>query len=226
MTILEIELLSDNLDATGEFYTNILGLEPESKDADHVSFRAGESILIFTRSVNLCPVYHFAFNIPKNTLDEAYIWISSRTSVIPVSETGAMADFTAWNAKAFYFYDNNGNILEMIAHFDLDNETNQPFTASVISGISEIAIVTEDVPRYTAQLSKISGIGVYEKQEPLPNFAALGDANGLFIISEEGRHWNPTNQPSHKFFTRVKFRNGDVVKELRLNETGDNKAPE
>jgi catechol 2,3-dioxygenase-like lactoylglutathione lyase family enzyme len=217
MTILRVELLSDNLDSTAEFYTNILGIEVSEKTEDSVSFNIGQSVLSFKRSINQQPVYHFAFNIPNNTLDEALFWVSSKTQVIPIKENENIADFTAWNAKAIYFYDNNGNVLEFIARFDLSNETSEPFTASVITGISEIAVVTEDVPKYTERLSKLTGVQPYDKQPLHDNFAALGDANGLFIISQEGRNWFPTDKPCKKFYSKIKIGSGETIREISLN---------
>jgi catechol-2,3-dioxygenase len=218
MKILEVELLSDNLDTTAEFYANALGLEIIEKTADLLSIKIGFSTLVFKRSINLQPVYHIAFNIPENTLDEALIWVSSKTAIVPASADSQIAEFSAWNARAFYFYDNNGNVLEFIARFDLQQTTAAPFTSEAISCISEIAIVTENVRKYSSQLSKLTGIQPYEKQPLHDNFAALGDAHGLFIISEEGRNWYPTNNPSKKFPVRIKIQSGEIIRELSLNE--------
>ena len=38
--------------------------------------------------------------------------------LLPYSAKEEIADFSSWNAKAFYFHDNNGNILELITHYD------------------------------------------------------------------------------------------------------------
>jgi len=217
MKILKVELLSDNLDATADYYTSTLGFEVNEKTDDALSFKIGYSLLLFKRSINQQPVYHFAFNIPDNTLEEAMIWISAKTKIIPASKDSEVAEFSAWNARAFYFYDNNGNILEFIARFDLNEKTSAPFTASSVTCISEIAIVTENVKKYSSSLSKLTGVNNYEKQPAHENFAALGDAHGLFIISKEGRNWFPTEKPSKNFPTVVKIQTGDTIRELTLN---------
>ncbi len=217
MKILEVELLSDNLENTAAFYAESLGLPVIEKETDSLKIKIGYSTLTFKRSINRQPVYHIAFNIPENTLEEALIWVSSKTTIIPATADSQVAEFTAWNARAFYFYDNNGNVLEFIARFDLEQKTTAPFTSEAISCISEVAIVTENVRKYSRQLSKLTGIEPYEKQPVHDNFAALGNANGLFIISEEGRNWFPTNDPSKKFPVRIKFQSGELIREISLN---------
>jgi catechol-2,3-dioxygenase len=221
MKILGVELLSDNLVATEEFYTGVLGLPLVGKDNDLVTFKAGMSMLTFKRSFNLMPVYHFAFNIPPDGVDEAFFWVSSKCPILPVADDQPIADFTAWNAKAFYFSDNNGNILEFIARRDLDMHDREPFTAAQILSISEIAIVTPDVSKYSRRLTKYTGVKPYPKQPPHSNFVALGNEEGLFIISETGRHWYPTDKPSAEFSTKVKIDTGETIKELSLNEGKD-----
>ena len=39
---------------------------------------------------------------------------------------GYIADFIKWHAKSFYFKDPAGNILELIARFDLDDIAGEP----------------------------------------------------------------------------------------------------
>jgi hypothetical protein len=60
-------------------------------------------------------VLHFTFNIPHNQLDAAISWLQQFTSLLPVPGNGHIATFESWNAHAVYFYDNNGNLLELIA---------------------------------------------------------------------------------------------------------------
>src|SRR3954453_13270704 len=117
MNILEIEILSDNLVETEMFYAELLGLPTTRKDQNSISFLAGKSILTFIQSNELNPTYHFAFNIPNNKINEAVNWASSKVDLIDSSDSRIVANFESWNAKAFYFYDNNRNILEFIARF-------------------------------------------------------------------------------------------------------------
>ena len=143
MDILEIEILTDNLDETEKFYSKLLGLQTKNKDQNSISFLAGQSTLTFIKSHKLNPKYHFAFNIPRNKLDEAIKWISAKLGLIKNADNGIVTNFESWNAKAIYFFDNNGNILEFIARFDLNNDSDKPFCISSIQSISEIGIVAD-----------------------------------------------------------------------------------
>lgn len=143
MNIIEIALQTDNLAETVKFYAEVLELRLISHDLWSVSFAAGKSILRFIQSDKLNPNYHFAFTIPKNKLDESISWITEKVDLIENPENGIVANFEGWNAKAIYFYDNNGNILEFIARFDLDNNSEEPFSSSSILSISEIGMVTD-----------------------------------------------------------------------------------
>ncbi len=217
--IKEIQLLSNNLELAEQFYTKVLDLKILDKSADSISFSAGNSVLTFIETDALNPVYHFAFNIPCNKLDEAVKWISSKTEIIKTPETGSIADFRAWNAKAFYFYDNNGNILEFIARFDLHNQSNIPFSASSILNVSEMAVAAEDVTKLAGALTSEFKIPVFSKQPLLQNFGALGDDNGLIILSKTGRNWYPTDVPAEKYFSGIKILVGGLTKDIRVNES-------
>lgn len=72
MEILEIELLTNDIEGTLGFYAEILGLQIISRNKDWVSFAAGATKLTFRFSKTEKPIYHFAFDIPNNQLLEAF----------------------------------------------------------------------------------------------------------------------------------------------------------
>jgi catechol-2,3-dioxygenase len=218
MRILEIELLSDDLESTEKFYSGTLGFVIMRRERSLVSFLAGKSILTFRRSAFLKPVYHFAFNIPNNQLSESKKWISRLTDILPVEGGTEIAEFENWNARAFYFCDNNGNILEFIARFDLENDSHTRFSSDSVCSISEIGVVTEEVKTFVSQLGTQYNIVPYVKQPVLKNFAALGDANALIIVSVTGRHWYPTQTNAEKFATRILLLNHENRIELVFND--------
>ena len=112
MNILQIELLTNDLAATGHFYAQKMGLPVAFQNADTITFVAGSSLLTFNRTdTTAYPRYHFAFNIPHNRLEEATAWVESFAVPMDVPDGGIIAEFVSWNARAVYFYDNNGNIL-------------------------------------------------------------------------------------------------------------------
>ena len=217
MDILEIEIQTDNLIETENFYTQILGLKLVCKGQNSISFLAGTSTLTFIKSNKINPKYHFAFNIPNNKLDEAITWAKAKLNLLKNDDHGIVANFESWNARAIYFYDNNHNILEFIARFDLDNSTNKPFDISLIQSISEIGIVTDEPIKLADKLIESNGLYFFDKSTKSEKFAALGNDNGLFIIVETNRKWYPTEQKAEKHFTRIKILTDGLAHEITMN---------
>src|SRR5205085_700566 len=104
------------------------------------------------------------------------VWISQYNSDI--------ADFVNWHAKSVYFCDPAGNILELIARLDLNNEVDDPFSSLQFLSISEVGMVFGDdkLNKKTEALMQQYDLPYFDKQPPLPQFKALGDDEGLFII--------------------------------------------
>jgi catechol 2,3-dioxygenase-like lactoylglutathione lyase family enzyme len=216
MNILEIELLTDALDETELFYNNIIGLKTISKSNSSISFAAGATQLTFRPSENLSPVYHFAFDIPNNKLTEAFAWIAKKTEILDVVPPQKIADFYNWNAKSFYFYDNNGNILEFIARFSLDNASEKPFDGTSIVSVSEIGFVAKNVSQLSDVICKKYDLSIFPKQPKLNKFIVLGTDTGLFILVEENRDWYPTDKKAKSFWTKVLFLNNEKTRQIEV----------
>ena len=205
MEIKEIVIQTDDLKGTENFYANVLGFELIKKEQNTIAFLAGNSILSFIKSTNLNPNYHFAFNIPKNKLNEATIWLNSKVNLLLNDENEIITDFGDWNAKAIYFYDNNNNIVEFITRFDLTNETEKKFDASSVLSISEIGIVANDPMKLASQIMDKNHLKYFEKGKQSENFISIGDDNGLVIIVKNDRKWYPTEQKAEQHVARVKI---------------------
>lgn len=216
--ILEVEILTDDLDETRKFYADLLGFELIKSDEHSFSFKAGHSFFSFRSSDNKQPQYHFAFNIPSNKIYEAVRWVAQRTQVIELADKKFIADFDSWNAKAFYFYDNNKNIVEFIARFDLDNSSQQDFDISSVEAISEMGIVTDLPLQFSEELLKQFDLSYFSKEERRENFVVMGDDSGLMIIVKTNRNWYPTNLPAKQCYTRIKYKAGGAIHEMTLHE--------
>lgn len=214
MKILEIELLSDDLSKTEEFYNQILGLDTVVKNEHSVAFMAGRTRLIFRLSKNQKAVYHFAFDIPNNQLTEAFDWMDAKVEILQVVPPDKIADFYNWNAKSFYFYDNNGNILECIARYNLDNEASSPFAGSSIISISEIGFVAKNVSRLCDEFVTKYDLPIFSMQPKLENFIVLGTETGLFILAAEGKDWYPTKIKAKAFWKKVTFENEQTINHI------------
>lgn len=196
MNIKEINLYTNDIAATTTFYTTKLQLPILRQSSNSISFQAGASVLTFEQQTTILhPVYHFAFNITPDFLEDAISWLQQITHLLPVTDNNYIATFDNWNAQAVYFYDNNGNLLELIARHDLPKEA----TNFAITGISEIGIAAAAVPEYADQLIDTWHLPVFAKQPRMEAFTALGDDHGLLIIAAQGRNWFPTQIPAQPF---------------------------
>lgn len=212
MLLTEIILQANHLASLNLFYKEVLDLPVSFSNEDTLSIQAGKSVLNFERNKEITePFYHFAFNIPSNKFKEAYEWFNPRVSLLWVYDYNSyVADFTTWNAKSFYFYDPAGNILEIIARFDLDNMITTEFSGSAICNISEVGIVfpSDNFSYNVAGFMRKYSLQFFDKQPPGSNFKVAGDDYGLFIMVPEGRDWSPgTGKKSVIFPISVSFEN-------------------
>lgn len=212
MKILEIELLSDDISQTEAFYKKVLGLQPYLKEGKStLFFDIGFTKLIFRKSENVKPVYHFAVDIPNNLFDEAFRKIKSQTSILEVEPGIDIAEFTNWDARSFYFYDNNGNVLEFITRYGNKTFSNNLFSSESYLAVSEIGLVTAKVPEFAYGLAKKFGIPIFHRQPRVDKFTVSGDDDGLLIVVENGREWYPVAKKAYSFRTRILFMNDGVL---------------
>jgi len=204
MKILGLNLFTSKLHLQREFYTKSLGLKLTGNLPDAFSVQAGTSILTFSESILQGePFYHFAFNIPENKLNEAIDWLSNKVELIEY-EGSRVIDFPNWNAHSVYFYDPAGNIVELIARHNLNNSSNEPFSAASLLNISEIGMPVDSLKEFV-ELAKDK---LNEKLwwGNLETFAAIGDEEGLFIAVTPKRNWFPTEKPCNIFPLQVKIK--------------------
>jgi len=207
MKLEHIQIQTNNIPETTAFYSDILELPIIEKTSKSVTIKVGDSILKFIENPDFNSMYHFAFNIPENKLEEAIKWCNNKIDLVLIEDKRVIANFETWNANAVYFYDNNGNLLEFIARHDLDNSKIKEFSSKSILNISEIGIVDEDPIELGTQLIEDYNLSFFAKNFNSENFAAIGDDEGLLIIVKPYRNWYPTQTPSEKNKTKVKIEN-------------------
>ncbi len=217
MTIQEIELQTKDLAGMEAFYHQVMELPIARKTGDSISFIAGQSVITFRLREGDRSFYHFAFLIPENKLEEAYQWVTSRTSVLPYNHASNIADFANWNAHAFYFHDPQKNILEFIVHHDLKNASDAPFSSDAIIGLCEIGITVDDVAEACQQFHEIYGVPYFEKGPYMDDFAVMGTEDCLLIISATGRGWLPTGQPAGKYFLKTVLNINNRIHDISYN---------
>ncbi len=217
MVIKKLVLQTAYLKTLEEFYSSLLELCVQTIDERELLITIGNSNLIFTESNKAEPLYHFAINIPSNKIEEAKTWLSTKVKLLWMQDYKSdIADFVNWHAKSVYFYDPAGNILELIARFDLNNNSNEAFSSKQLLSINEVGLVFEqnEFEQRTSELLKNYSLSYFSKQPPLSQFRAIGDDEGLFVIVPEHRNWFPTDKPAGIFPMRMEFESGG--KEYRL----------
>jgi len=214
MKLEQIQIQTNNIQETTAFYQDILDLPIIEKNSKWITIQAGNSILKFIENTAFNSIYHFAFNIPENKLDEAIEWCKNKVGLIVIEDQNVIANFETWNANAVYFYDNNGNLLEFIARHDLDNTATENFSSKSILNISEIGIVTENPLELGNQLIEKHALEFFSKNNNSDVFSALGNDEGLLIIVNPNRNWYPTQTPSQSNPTEIRIQNNENIFEL------------
>lgn len=203
MNITELSLLTSDLPGTKAFYEHVLGFKLIRETPFAISFATGSSVLSFEccdQQVNPC--YHFAFNIPCNQLETALSLLADRLQFIACDDS-FVTDFRNWNAKAIYFFDNNRNIVELIARADLLNPSDSAFTIDSVLCISEIGLVADEPLKAAAELIGKTQLSYFSKGPKREDFVAVGCNTCLFVISSPGRKWYPTESLAEKWKIRA-----------------------
>lgn len=214
MKLQHIQIQTNDLSKTIAFYTQTLGFQIIENNSTSVSFQIGSSILKFIENKNFDSIYHFAFNIPNNKLDEAIKWCDNKIDLIRIEDEKIITRFENWNANAVYFYDNNCNLLEFIARHDLDNSETKSFDIKSILNISEIGIVYEKPLELGQDLINKHQLSFFSKNANSEVFATIGDDEGLLIIVKPNRNWYPTQTPSESNKTEIRLENNHKITEL------------
>ncbi len=193
MYIHELTLYTPNLAKQVKFYTNVLGLTCTQTSTKEAVIQMGSSHLRFIERATNLP-YHFAINIPSNQEEEALQWLKNRVEILKEGDT-ELHDFDFWNAKAIYFYDADGNILEFIARKNLNITSEQAFGADSLLHISEMGVPTsKNISALYDFLHSTLGVSLFSGN--LEGFAAIGEETALFICIPASRTWFPKSDPS------------------------------
>ncbi|KXZ23335.1 glyoxalase [Bacillus nakamurai] len=190
MLINKVTLYSDALEETKRFYVRELGFSLAEDTGDSFTIKAGESELAFRRADSHShPFYHFAFNIPNNTFDEAKAW--AKDKVVFQTEDGEdEVYFPHINARSFYFSDPSQNLVEFIAR-DTSPACGERFSIQSVLNIGEINVTAAEVVSTGEALQRF-GIPV-RNSGPLAEdgFHFMGDyGDGAFLLlGPRGRRW-------------------------------------
>jgi hypothetical protein len=139
------------------------------------------------------PFYHFAFLAPWERFDE-------------LATGQEVFDFEDWDAKAIYFHDPAGNIVELIAHGGLQGPL----------GLSELGLVGDT----TAMADGLRPLGLELWDGTLDEpgrLAFLGERGRTLILAPQGRGWMPTGRPAERHPLEAEI-SGAMPGEVELEE--------
>lgn len=192
MKIKNLNLFTNELEKLQEFYTQILGLELFETNKAYFSIKFGTSILKFSkRQKGLSSKYHFAINIAPNKIEDAKLWLEERVFLmLDPKNAEEIIHFTEWNSNSLFFYDNIGNIIEIIARNEIETSLEEGFTQDSLLCISEIGLPVNNIQEFIENIYGKLGLEKYKSGNE--DFQALGDNEGLFILCKSGNHWFPT----------------------------------
>lgn len=204
MHIQEVILKTASISRTRLFYHKTLELQIIKETEEAISFQVGKTVLTFELTKDNKPFYHIAFNITNNRFSDSFEWMEQKLDILPFEGNVPIAVYPNWNAESFYFYDNNGSILEFIVRFDLPYHSKQVFSSNDLLEISEVGIVVDNVATEAEKISNQYNVPYFKKGPRSSDFIAMGDDNGLVLLSQPGRHWVPTNKPAQHFPVTIK----------------------
>jgi hypothetical protein len=173
-------------------------VDPVAAAAFHPD-RYGASVVRFEPGPAACS--HFAVNVPPDRFEEAVEWARGQAELIRDD-----VPFPLWRARAAYYFDATGNLVELIARERAPGE-------ELLLEVSEVGLPVADVG---------AAVDFLETELQLPhfsgdreNFSAVGDDHGLFILVPVGRAWLFTDRPAGDAPVRVTIE-GPVERELRV----------
>ncbi|MCC7634396.1 VOC family protein [Stenotrophomonas rhizophila] len=134
---------------------------------------------------------HLAFNVPHNRFAQATAWLDARAQRQRNAEGQQHFTFGGrWDSESIYFTGPDGLILELIGRRRLPgSERRGAFHGSEITCISEVGLPAASVADVQARADAV--FGLQPLSPPTPRFAALGDDEGLLIVTDATRRWFP-----------------------------------
>lgn len=191
MHIQRLILYTHALEPMRKFYAETLGLHMIMDQKRSFSVLVGGTQLEFHALEVTCR-YHFAFNVPPGQIESARQWLEARTPILPHGDQ-SIVEFPNWKARAVYFHDPAGNIVELIARDELHFFPQGEFGRDHFAGVSEIGLAVHDMDASTRRILEETGEPVYWRGGE--DFLAAGDVHGLMLfVPADKWDWLPTGE--------------------------------
>jgi hypothetical protein len=205
----ELTLASNDPAGQGRFWAGTLGLPVEhgADGAVEVSLRA--STIRFERApAGTDARYHFAINVPRGSIHDAAAWIADRHELLafhgdPDEEEGATIVKTDRGAHALYLLDAGVKVVDLIANYHLDNDSDAPFGPNSCLELAEVGLATADTHGTRAALVDVLSAPILWGGREGWLLTAIGDDHGVVIVAPAGRGWVPVGLPAKPLPTTI-----------------------
>jgi hypothetical protein len=187
------------------FYGDQLGF-PVLAGEGRLGFGVGGTRLVFSPSSEGAPFYHFAFRVPRNRFAAAREWLAGHADLLPQPGSRETTfQFPNWSAEACYVHDPGSNIVELIAHRGMPDESpnSGPFDARELLGVCEVGLVGYDPPAMARALESL-GVRLWDGTLDVPGrLGFMGAPDGTLILAPPGRGWMPTGRAAEPWEVEV-----------------------
>jgi catechol 2,3-dioxygenase-like lactoylglutathione lyase family enzyme len=196
----ELAVAEGRLASIAAFYEQTLGFAVEA-GAGRIVLPVGPDALELVGG-DADGFHHFALLVPGDRFDAAHAWLGERTERL-----GAVFDFDFWDARACYFHDPAGNIVELIAHRGTaERGATGAFSPAELAGLSEVGIVVDDPPAAVAALERELGLELWSGDPQ--QLAFVGAKAHTLILAPPRRGWLPTGRPAEAHAATVTITGG------------------
>lgn len=200
--ILRLEMLATRLDAMAAFYGKTMGW-PVRRSGTALEIQAGGTEIAFTPTPeDDAPFYHVAWAIPSNKFEAGKAWLATRTPLLRRPDGRDEFHFRYARRRAVYFADPAGNVLELIARYDLGDVAGGPFGLDDLLYVNHAGLVVDDMDAAIATIG--DRLGLEPTAPPKPTFTKLGDVYRHLVLVPKDRLWLPEmNRGAKVFATEV-----------------------
>ncbi|MFT9817947.1 VOC family protein [Lysinibacillus sp. NPDC056185] len=146
MKITKVKLYVYDIHKMKEFYCNYLGFTLIKNADNFFDIAVGESIITFEKiPYSVKKQYHFALNIPCNLFKQAKSWVKEYAELL-FSEGQDEVYFDTLKAHSCYFYDPEGNIIELISRQEVNPKQDvESFSPERVLNIAEMNLTTDAI---------------------------------------------------------------------------------
>ncbi len=226
MRIAKARLLTNFFNETLDFYQTKLGFTIKSQTATTFEVEIGKDLIEFTEShLKEAPFYHFAFDIPAGSFEEAKQWLQRK---VDLSTEGGndQITFDILDSSSVYFEDSSGNIVEFIERRKTNPKSDVEFSAKSIQGISEMSFIVDKKLEVANELLNYDIKGMFNSEVKADGLSFMTDQeNKVFILLvNPGRKWLFSEKKSKMFEQEIVLDSGLVLKIDRENNVSFKEA--